>query len=480
MKKTKKNKSILKRILAFLGAGVCALACMLTFGYDANMTAYARDFDEYYSYNSMEHNVKISNNGSFSKNIVDINDFVSGDIVSSGTKYANSDIYFRTNSFISVISNSKYTLSYHGVNKLLLVGVKKYLANDMSSGSQYLDIRTFPYTFVIPDNVKYIKLVIKPQDVSSLNDIDIQLETGDVATSYVPYQQNDFISFNTTLVSYPFVEYSTNFTSCYFDFYYDGYTYGTLDYISGITNKNVFSLYTDNKSTLLNNKVTFYAYDINTKAIDYNNSFYFYIMADYINENNSYDNLSIFNSNVVKVIRGSHLDFNKYFKNKYTQDPAAYGCTKYNFISYVDLNNNSVNIFIPLFNDNDRMYYKFNIFYLDNSTLEDYINGYKNGSLDGYNKGYDKGKNDGYNSGYDVGVDFGYSGGYHDGFNKGVSESNDYTFLGLISACIDAPITYFTNLFNFELLGVNLSAFLTGLFTLCVIVTIVKMCLGGR
>lgn len=110
-----------------------------------------------------------------------------------------------------------------------------------------------------------------------------------------------------------------------------------------------------------------------------------------------------------------------------------------------------------------------------NLTDNEYYNqGYSAGQTDGYNKGYSAGENDGYTSGYDAGNTIGFVNGY----NKGVNDSNQYTFVNLIGATIDAPMQYFKSLFNFELLGVNLSSFLMGLFTLCIIVTILKLCLG--
>ena len=95
----------------------------------------------------------------------------------------------------------------------------------------------------------------------------------------------------------------------------------------------------------------------------------------------------------------------------------------------------------------------------------------------GYSEGYNVGSNDGFNNGYNDGYDIGHNVGYNNGYTAGSEDSNQYTFLNLVSATIDAPIKYFQSLFNFELLGVNLQGFLTGLFTLCVIVTIIKMVL---
>ncbi len=96
---------------------------------------------------------------------------------------------------------------------------------------------------------------------------------------------------------------------------------------------------------------------------------------------------------------------------------------------------------------------------------------------DSYNTGYNDGKgsvdtaniyNSGYNAGYNVGK------------NDGLIAGKDYTFIGLIGAVVDAPIKAFTSLFNFNLLGFNLLNFITALFTICVIVTIVRLCIGGK
>lgn len=102
-----------------------------------------------------------------------------------------------------------------------------------------------------------------------------------------------------------------------------------------------------------------------------------------------------------------------------------------------------------------------------------------------YNAGYDNGYNDAMNSNivdnaYDRGYTDGNRVGYQQGLSNGLANSNDYTFFGLIGAVIDAPIQYLSSLFNFNVLGFNLLAFITSLFTVCVIIWIVKMLLGGK
>lgn len=83
-----------------------------------------------------------------------------------------------------------------------------------------------------------------------------------------------------------------------------------------------------------------------------------------------------------------------------------------------------------------------------------------------------------YDSAYNTGYNLGYNSGYSVGYNKGADNASSYTFLALIGAVIDAPVSAFSNLFNFSLLGINLKDFILGLFTLCVIVTVVRLVLG--
>lgn len=98
----------------------------------------------------------------------------------------------------------------------------------------------------------------------------------------------------------------------------------------------------------------------------------------------------------------------------------------------------------------------------------------------GYNAGYVDGNKDGNKQGYIDGYGAGESVGYGDGYNDGLEQSNNYTFLSLIGAVMDAPISAFTSLLNFNLLGFNMLGFVTGLITLSLIIFIVKLILGGK
>lgn len=107
------------------------------------------------------------------------------------------------------------------------------------------------------------------------------------------------------------------------------------------------------------------------------------------------------------------------------------------------------------------------IYYLDNVVV---------GSND-YNAGYNAGFNVGSSAGYTQGFDAGRASGYTQGYADGLSANNDFTFLGLLGAVVDAPLKVFTNLFNFDILGFNLLDFFTGMFTLAIIIWLVRLLL---
>ena len=127
----------------------------------------------------------------------------------------------------------------------------------------------------------------------------------------------------------------------------------------------------------------------------------------------------------------------------------------------------------------------------DSGLSTGYVNGYSAGETAGYSNGYSDGKNFGYNSGleegkqlgsatgYQQGYAAGSSDGYDIGFASGTASANDYTFLGLIGAVIDAPIQALTGLLNFDILGFKMSAFVLSLFTVCVVLKLVSVLLGG-
>ena len=91
----------------------------------------------------------------------------------------------------------------------------------------------------------------------------------------------------------------------------------------------------------------------------------------------------------------------------------------------------------------------------------------------GYNSGYNVGLNDGYGKGYSVGL----SDGKSIGRNQALASGNDFTFLGLFGAVVDAPITAISGLLNFDLLGFNMLNFFYALCTCALVIAVVRMIL---
>lgn len=142
--------------------------------------------------------------------------------------------------------------------------------------------------------------------------------------------------------------------------------------------------------------------------------------------------------------------------------------------------------------------YKTNVMNTSESSYQSgYNNGYQEGLGDkdtirkeGYNQGYQAGqenfegqlaaqetiRQEGYNQGYQEGKVAGREVGYQ----EGVADQGDYTFMGLIGAVFDAPIQAFKGLLSFEVLGVDMTAFVSSLFGLAVILVIIKLILGGK
>lgn len=172
------------------------------------------------------------------------------------------------------------------------------------------------------------------------------------------------------------------------------------------------------------------------------------------------------------IIKVEYSHYNNLTPN--IMKPANY----YNTITYFDSNNNMLCFEIPLFTNGQtfasRYLFEERTYYFTSSFDDnDFYNL-------GYQDGLDTGLQDGYNNGYQDGLDTGTQSGYQDGYSAGVESANDYSFIGLLGAVIDAPVTAFTGLLNFEILGFNILAFVTGLITLALIIFIIKLCIGGK
>lgn len=141
-------------------------------------------------------------------------------------------------------------------------------------------------------------------------------------------------------------------------------------------------------------------------------------------------------------------------------------------VRYSDIDGNwiSFKIWSSNYKHNETTYYFANNLFSDNDY---YTAGYDSGYDNGYLEGEIKGQNSGYTSGYQSGKNDGYNLGY----NQALENGERYTFTALISSVIDVPVKAFTSLFNFEILGINLSGFFLGLLTCCIVIGVIRLIL---
>lgn len=126
----------------------------------------------------------------------------------------------------------------------------------------------------------------------------------------------------------------------------------------------------------------------------------------------------------------------------------------------------------------------------------EYSIGYDAGYSDGYANGYIAGGDISFGDGYSAGISYAdsivneSSASYLAGKSAGIQSANNYSFLTLIGAVIDAPIRAFfgytedgvthPGLFSLNILGYDMSALVLSLLSMCVLVLIIRLCLGGK
>ena len=104
--------------------------------------------------------------------------------------------------------------------------------------------------------------------------------------------------------------------------------------------------------------------------------------------------------------------------------------------------------------------------------------GYTKGYAEGLEKGTNEGTHKGYQSGYKEGHDEGYKEGDNAGYYRGrADESRKSGFASMIFAVVDAPVQAFKGLFNFNVLGFDMSAFALSIITVAICITVLKVIL---
>lgn len=109
-------------------------------------------------------------------------------------------------------------------------------------------------------------------------------------------------------------------------------------------------------------------------------------------------------------------------------------------------------------------------------SYDSYFNaGYNAGYDTGFTQGTNSGYTDGFNAGKEEGIQTGTNVGYNQGFNDGIRDANDYSFLGLMTSVVDAPVQVFSDMFNFEILGFNMTTFFFSILTVCLVIALIKL-----
>lgn len=67
-----------------------------------------------------------------------------------------------------------------------------------------------------------------------------------------------------------------------------------------------------------------------------------------------------------------------------------------------------------------------------------------------------------------------HNAGYTEGYNAGLNDTNEYTFKSLFTSLFQSGYNVFYDILNFEILGINVLGFVTGLITLLVAAFVIK------
>lgn len=96
-------------------------------------------------------------------------------------------------------------------------------------------------------------------------------------------------------------------------------------------------------------------------------------------------------------------------------------------------------------------------------------------------EGYQDGYSVGYSEGYGSGASDGYAEGYQNGLNDGINtDATTLTiFNGILSISL-VPINFFLGIFNFEILGINITGFITALVSVLIVIILVRLIFGGK
>lgn len=230
-----------------------------------------------------------------------------------------------------------------------------------------------------------------------------------------------------------------------------------------------------------------WSFDVSLDVYKYNRVSSQIVNKTSIDEHNLYiDNLLLRNNSTTDVYRFNRLDF--YRKNCIFENTSTAPFTQCELFTF-----------------------SYNIYTYSPSVLGISTNSYQSGYESGYDSGYTDGinNNDKYNQGYSEGYDVGkvdgvnefldsseYSDALSDansdgfqvgravGYAEGVEASGNVAHMNAIfTGILDVglmPVNFFLKILNFEVFGINIGGFVTGLFTLSIVVMLFRMFFGSN
>lgn len=135
-------------------------------------------------------------------------------------------------------------------------------------------------------------------------------------------------------------------------------------------------------------------------------------------------------------------------------------------------NNNSLDFELDFANDSTYVDNLTNLINYGGRSIND---GYDFAFQSGFVNGYEDGYSDGRDAGYTIGEQNGFTDGYNQGLADGtLTDETAFTIFSGVLAVGMLPINVFLSIFNFEILGINLSAFVSSLLSVCIVLIVIK------
>ena len=89
------------------------------------------------------------------------------------------------------------------------------------------------------------------------------------------------------------------------------------------------------------------------------------------------------------------------------------------------------------------------------------------------NNGYNQGYSEGYNQGYTQGETNGYNQGYNQGYSEGINQEGNSLY-DMVLAVVDTPFRVFNQIFDFDVLGINIKNIVLSFATIVIAIFVIK------